>query len=240
MNIPSQINTVMPEAIILAGGLGTRLKSEVPDLPKCMAPVAGKPFIDYVIKYLLEQRVNGFVFSLGYKHDVVINHLESTWPNIKYEIAIEKNPLGTGGGIRFASKKVKSKSFFVLNGDTYFDVDLLSMFKNHESNNAQITVALKQMVNFDRYGSVLINETNQISAFREKTSVDFGLINGGIYLIKKSLIQEISVEDPFSFEKEVLEKYIQKNCIYGFVSDGYFIDIGIPEDFKKANADFIE
>jgi D-glycero-alpha-D-manno-heptose 1-phosphate guanylyltransferase len=204
-----------------------------------MAPVAGKPFIDYVIKYLLEQGVNGFVFSLGYKHDVVINHLESTWPNIKYEIAIEKNPLGTGGGIRFASKKVKSKSFFVLNGDTYFDVDLLSMFKNHESNNAQITVALKQMVNFDRYGSVLINETNQISAFREKTSVDFGLINGGIYLIKKSLIQEISVEDPFSFEKEVLEKYIQKNCIYGFVSDGYFIDIGIPEDFKKANADFI-
>ena len=238
MNIPSQKNSVMPEAIILAGGLGTRLKSEVPDLPKCMAPVAGKPFIDYVIKYLIEQGVNGFIFSLGYKHDVVINHLESTWPNIKYEVAIEKNPLGTGGGIRFASKKVKSKSFFVLNGDTYFDVDLLSMFKNHESNNAQITVALKQMVNFDRYGSVLINETNQISAFREKTSVDSGLINGGIYLIKKSLIEEISVEDPFSCEKEVLEKYIQKNFIYGFVSDGYFIDIGIPEDFKKANADF--
>lgn len=228
----------MPEAIILAGGLGTRLKSEVPDLPKCMAPVAGKPFIDYVIKYLLEQGVNGFIFSLGYKHDVVINHLESTWPNIKYEVAIEKNPLGTGGGIRFASKKVKSKSFFVLNGDTYFDVDLLSMFKNHESNNAQITVALKQMVNFDRYGSVLINQANQICAFREKTSVDSGLINGGIYLLKKSLIEEISVEDPFSFEKEVLEKYIHKNCIYGFVSDGYFIDIGIPEDFKKANADF--
>ncbi len=228
----------MPEAIILAGGLGTRLKSEVPDLPKCMAPVAGKPFIDYVIKYLLEQGVNGFIFSLGYKHDVVINHLESTWPNIKYEVAIEKNPLGTGGGIRFASKKVKSKSFFVLNGDTYFEMDLLSMFKNHESNNAQITVALKQMVNFDRYGSVLINQANQICAFREKTSVDSGLINGGIYLLKKSLIEEISVEDPFSFEKEVLEKYIHKNCIYGFVSDGYFIDIGIPEDFKKANADF--
>ena len=228
----------MPEAIILAGGLGTRLKSEVPDLPKCMAPVAGKPFIDYVIKYLLEQGVNGFIFSLGYKHDVVINHLESTWPNIKYEVAIEKNPLGTGGGIRFASKKVKSKSFFVLKGDTYFEMDLLSMFKNHESNNAQITVALKQMVNFDRYGSVLINQANQICAFREKTSVDSGLINGGIYLLKKSLIEEISVEDPFSFEKEVLEKYIHKNCIYGFVSDGYFIDIGIPEDFKKANADF--
>ncbi len=230
----------MPEAIILAGGLGTRLKSEVPDLPKCMAPVAGKPFIDYVIKYLLEQGVNGFVFSLGYKHDVVIKHLESTWPNIKYEVAIEKKPLGTGGGIRFASKKVKSKSFFVLNGDTYFAVDLLSMFKNHESNNAQITVALKQMVNFDRYGSVLINQANQICAFREKTSVDSGLINGGIYLLKKSLIEEISIEDPFSFEKEVLEKYIHKNCIYGFVSDGYFIDIGIPEDFKKANADFIK
>ena len=117
-------------------------------------------------------------------------------------------------------------------------MDLLSMFKNHESNNAQITVALKQMVNFDRYGSVLINQANQICAFREKTSVDSGLINGGIYLLKKSLIEEISVEDPFSFEKEVLEKYIHKNCIYGFVSDGYFIDIGIPEDFKKANADF--
>lgn len=228
----------MPEAIILAGGLGTRLRSEVPDLPKCMAPVAGKPFLDYVIRALQEQGVTKFIFSLGYRSEVVLQHLEQSWPKLKYDYTIETIPLGTGGGIRFAVQKVKGDSFFVLNGDTYFEVNLPSMLKKHIEVQAEITVALKKMYHFDRYGSVLIGQNNIISAFQEKTYREIGWINGGIYLIQKQLITNIGIANPFSFEKEILEKYVDKNCIFGFESDGYFIDIGIPEDFKKANLDF--
>ncbi|MBK8054911.1 MAG: nucleotidyltransferase family protein [Saprospiraceae bacterium] len=228
----------MPEAIILAGGLGTRLRTEVPDLPKCMAPVAGKPFLDYVIRALQEQGVTKFIFSLGYRSEVVLQHLEQSWPKLKYDYTIETIPLGTGGGIRFAVQKVKGDSFFVLNGDTYFEVNLPSMLKKHIEVQAEITVALKKMYHFDRYGSVLIGQNNIISAFQEKTYREIGWINGGIYLIQKQLITNIGIANPFSFEKEILEKYVDKNCIFGFESDGYFIDIGIPEDFKKANLDF--
>jgi D-glycero-alpha-D-manno-heptose 1-phosphate guanylyltransferase len=228
----------MPEAIILAGGLGTRLRSEVPDLPKCMAPVAGKPFLDYVIRALQEQGVTKFIFSLGYRSEVVLQHLEQSWPKLKYDYTIETIPLGTGGGIRLAAQKVKGDSFFVLNGDTYFEVNLPSMLKKHIEVQAEITVALKKMYHFDRYGSVLMGQNNIISAFQEKTYREIGWINGGIYLIQKQLITNIGIANPFSFEKEILEKYVEKNCIFGFESDGYFIDIGIPEDFKKANLDF--
>lgn len=228
----------MPEAIILAGGLGTRLRSEVPDLPKCMAPVAGKPFLDYVIRALQEQGVTKFIFSLGYRSEVVLQHLEQSWPKLKYDYTIETIPLGTGGGIRFAVQKAKGDSLFVLNGDTYFEVNLPSMLKKHIEVQAEITVALKKMYHFDRYGSVLMGQNNIISAFQEKTYREIGWINGGIYLIQKQLITNIGIANPFSFEKEILEKYVDKNCIFGFESEGYFIDIGIPEDFKKANLDF--
>ena len=222
----------MPEAIILAGGLGTRLRSEVPDLPKCMAPVAGKPFLDYVIRALQEQGVTKFIFSLGYRSEVVLQHLEQSWPKLKYDYTIETIPLGTGGGIRFAVQKVKGDSFFVLNGDTYFEVNLPSMLKKHIEVQAEITVALKKMYHFDRYGSVLIGQNNIISAFQEKTYREIGWINGGIYLIQKQLITNIGIANPFSFEKEILEKYVDKNCIFGFESDGYFIDIGILKLYK--------
>lgn len=228
----------MPDAIILAGGLGTRLRSEVPDLPKCMAPVAGKPFLDYVITYLIGQGVNRFIFALGYKHEAILKHLETNWPDLMFEFTVEDTPLGTGGGIRLAAQKVIGSSYFVLNGDTFFDVDLNGLQSMHVGNEAEVTIALKKMFKFDRYGAVVVDEHHIIKKFQEKTYRESGLINGGIYLVQKQFLDQINVTGPFSFEKEVLERFVEKKCIFGFESNGYFIDIGIPEDFKKANKDF--
>ncbi|MFZ1580675.1 MAG: sugar phosphate nucleotidyltransferase, partial [Saprospiraceae bacterium] len=123
--------TMISEAVILAGGLGTRLKSAVPDLPKCMAPVAGRPFIDYVIQELLDQKVSKIIFSLGYMHEVVLQHLNEKWPDLHYEYCIESSPLGTGGAIYLASEHVQEDHFVVVNGDTLFRVDLASMYGQH-------------------------------------------------------------------------------------------------------------
>jgi D-glycero-alpha-D-manno-heptose 1-phosphate guanylyltransferase len=227
---------IIAEAIILAGGLGTRLKSAVPDLPKCMAPVAGRPFIDFVIKELLDQNISKIIFSLGYLHEIVLQHLNKNWPSLDYDYCIESTPLGTGGAIRLASQKVLGDHFLVVNGDTLFKVDLNAMFLQHLKLKAFITLALKPMKNFDRYGSVVLNEKTIIS-FKEKTFINNGLINGGSYVIEKTRFQKLALSEVFSFEKDVLEPAVATGLLKGFISDDYFIDIGIPEDFQQASYD---
>lgn len=225
------------EAIILAGGLGTRLKDEVPDLPKCLAPVAGKPFLDFLIQYLLDQKVDHIIFALGVLHEKVTHHLTQAWPNLKYTISIENEPLGTGGAILWATKHVSSDTFFVVNGDTYFDVNLDDLTKTHTETQAKITLALKPMSHFDRYGSVVL-ENQIITHFNEKIYMEYGLINGGIYLLEKAYLTEHAPETKYSFEKAILEPSATQGIVSGCICDAYFIDIGIPEDYQKANQDF--
>ena len=229
--------TMISEAVILAGGLGTRLKSAVPDLPKCMAPVAGRPFIDYVIQELLDQKVSKIIFSLGYMHEVVLQHFNEKWPDLHYEYCIESSPLGTGGAIYLASEHVQEDHFVVVNGDTLFRVDLASMYGQHLHLQAFITLSLKPMQHFDRYGSVILDESQTIISFKEKTFIADGLINGGTYIIQKSTFQQLQLPEVFSFEKDVLETHIENRMLKGFVSNEYFIDIGIPEDFLRASND---
>ncbi len=227
------------EAIVLAGGLGTRLKGEVPDMPKCLAPVAGKPFLDYIIRYLLDQKVDQIIFALGVLHEKVTHHLTQNWPDLSYVISIESEPLGTGGAISLAANHVTSDKFFVVNGDTYFDVNLDDLEKIHAETQAKITLALKPMSHFERYGSVVL-EDQIITHFNEKVYMDFGLINGGIYLLEKSYLTQHAPATKFSFEKEILEPSAAHRLISGCLCDGYFIDIGIPEDYQKANQDFLK
>ncbi len=226
------------EAVILAGGLGTRLQSEIPDLPKCMAPVAGKPFIDHLIRYFLDAGIDSFVFALGYKSEYIIEHLETHWQDLNYKYTIEKEPLGTGGAILLASSAIQGDDFFVLNGDTMFSIDPDVLLQLHHQHQAFITMALKPMNHFDRYGTVEITEDHRITGFREKTYCTSGLINGGIYLINKSKLWSQHLPERFSFEKDVLEIQSRQNQVFGAIFDTYFIDIGIPEDFRKANDDF--
>ena len=225
---------LIKEAIILAGGLGTRLRSAVPNLPKCMAPVAGKPFLSYVIEYCLSQKVERFILSLGYKHEVIEEYISTAYPHLIVEFSVEEKLLGTGGAIKLACSKATEKTVLVLNGDTLFKVDISKMAAFHHMCGAHCTLALKPMKNFERYGLVLLNKDYSLQAFREKQYYEEGLINGGVYALHTQKFLEEDLPEVFSFETDYLEKSLGEKRIYGVIQDAYFIDIGIPEDYERA------
>ena len=227
------------EAIILAGGLGTRLRSAVPDLPKCMAPINGVPFISYLIDNLINEGVTNFIFSLGYKSELFISLLEEKLPMKNYLIVIEDEPLGTGGAIKLACKKAKDENVIALNGDSLFKVNLKELMHFHLEKKSRCTLALKPMQNFERYGSVEIDAVQKINSFKEKRFITKGCINGGVYAIEVASFLQKSLEDKFSMEQDYLEKYSGEGNFYGFVQEGYFIDIGIPEDFVRAQIELL-
>ncbi|MBS1638599.1 MAG: nucleotidyltransferase family protein [Bacteroidetes bacterium] len=225
---------MITQAIILAGGLGTRLRSAVPDLPKCMAPINNKPFIAYVITELQQQGIDSFIFSLGYKSEAIVDFISTHFSNINFQLSIEEEPLGTGGAIKLACKKATQQNIIVTNGDTLFKVNITALSTLHETENASCTLALKPMQNFERYGVVEIDETNRISSFREKQYYKTGLINGGVYALSVNDMLHTNLPEKFSFEKDYLENFYQTKNMKGFIQDGYFIDIGIPDDYLKA------
>jgi D-glycero-alpha-D-manno-heptose 1-phosphate guanylyltransferase len=228
---------MVSECIILAGGLGTRLRTAVPDLPKVMAPVAGKPFIHHIILYLQSSGIKRFILSLGHMHEVVETYTRSAFPGLDVVFSIESEPLGTGGAIQLAIQHVQGENAIVVNGDTLYKADLPKVSAFHEATNAACTLTLKPMQNFERYGVVEVDERGSVTSFKEKKFYEKGLINGGIYVINKSSLLSLNLPAKFSFEKDYLEQYIHKQKIYGLTDENYFIDIGIPEDFEKANQD---
>lgn len=228
----------MKEAIILAGGLGTRLRSVVADLPKCMAPVAGKPFLHYVIAHLQKQGIEKFIFSVGYMNQPIETFLQQNYPSLQYHLSIEEEPLGTGGAIQLACAKASTPNVIVVNGDTLFTVNLDRLLQFHSEKKADCTLCLKPMKNFERYGTVELNNDFSIASFREKQFLTEGLINGGVYAIHVEHFLNLELPNKFSFEKDYLEKFVQQDRMYGLIQDTYFIDIGIPEDYNKAQLEF--
>jgi len=229
---------MIKEAIVLAGGLGTRLRSVVNELPKCMAPVAGQPFLHWVIEYYKEQGIDRFIFSLGYKHEAITQYLDENYPALEKVYSIEKEPLGTGGAIQLASMQARDKHVLILNGDTLFAVNIAQLSHFHQGLSADCTLSLKRMFNFDRYGVVETDEKKQVSSFAEKKAYEEGLINGGVYALNLHSFLNKNFEEKFSFEKDYLEPCVATDKFYGIEQKGYFIDIGIPEDYQKANEDF--
>lgn len=226
------------ECIILAGGLGTRLRGVIGEQPKCMAPVNGQPFLAYLFRYLQQQRVQRVVLSLGYKHEAITGwYRQQDWP-FDIDYVVEEEPLGTGGGIRLALEACRERNVAVLNGDTMFQVPLADMLLIHAATNAETTLALKPMRQFERYGAVRIDPEYRITGFEEKQYVEEGLINGGIYFINRPAFLSKDRPAKFSFEKDYLEPGAGSGSLYGFVSDSYFIDIGIPADYEQAGVDF--
>lgn len=224
------------EAIILAGGFGTRLTSVI-DIPKPMAPINNIPFLEYILNYLASFKITKIHLAVGYKHEVIVNHFGNQFKACELNYIIEDSPLGTGGAIKKTLKNVSSKEVFIINGDTFFDVNLTLMAKQHEINNPEVTLALKKLTNFDRYGAVQFNKDFKINNFSEKQFCEEGEINGGVYLLKTNLFDGLNYTDQFSMEQDYFEKYCSEKQFEGFISDGYFIDIGIPEDYEKAQKD---
>lgn len=226
------------ECIVLAGGLGTRLQSVVQDVPKCMAPVNGKPFLHFLFDYAEQQGCTKVILSLGYKYEYVTEWLKTQQRSFTVDYVIEEVPLGTGGGIQLALQKATEQHIAVLNGDTMFRVPLQEMMEFHMQVQAATTVALKPMQDFDRYGVVKTDNTARITAFEEKKPQAEGLINGGVYIIDKDELAAKNLPEKFSFEKDYFEAFVQEGNMYGFVSTEYFIDIGIPSDYEQAQKDF--
>ena len=222
------------EAVILAGGLGTRLRSVVSEVPKCMAPVDGKPFLQYMLEWLSRFDVSHVVLSVGYLREVIFAFIDSReWP-FEISYAVEEEPLGTGGGIRLALTKCREDRVIVLNGDTFFNVDLKAL-----TFAAPVTLALKPMRDFDRYGAVDL-AGGLVTGFHEKTACTEGLINGGVYALVRSRLDLAFYPGRFSFEKDLLEPLAAARLVAGQVQEAYFIDIGIPEDYTRAQRELPE
>jgi D-glycero-alpha-D-manno-heptose 1-phosphate guanylyltransferase len=221
------------EAIVLAGGLGTRLQGVIKDIPKPMAPISGKPFLHYVFQYLTRFQIKKVILAVGYKYEAIETVFGTSYLGIDIEYAIENEPLGTGGAIANALRFATNDDVFLLNGDTYFDVDLNALYAHHKLSGSQLTLSLKPMQNFNRYGTVVLKGT-QVTAFNEKQQVAKGLVNGGVYLLNRALFSSPSLPKKFSFEKDIMEQYVLQFDMQAYFCDGYFIDIGIPDDYTRA------
>jgi len=226
------------ECIVLAGGLGTRLRGTIGDFPKCMAPVNGQPFLHYIFLYLQQQGCTRVILSLGYQAQVVTEWLGTQQLPFEVSHVIETEPLGTGGGMQLALKAATSQHVAVLNGDTMFDISLSDLLEFHTRKNATTTLGLKPMHDFSRYGVVQIDRDDNIIGFEEKKERDHGFINGGVYIIDRHPFLAKNLPEKFSFEKDYLEAFLDEGKFYGMPAGDYFIDIGIPEDYNQAQEDF--
>jgi len=216
------------EAIVLSGGFGTRLAHIVSDVPKPMAPVCGRPFLRFILDDLQSKGVERVVLAVGYKQDVIRDYFGPQYRGMEIFYSSEDEPLFTGGAIKKALRMCREERVWVVNGDTYFDVDMGAMAELK----APLVIAVKRLTDFSRYGTVAL-EGNRITGFREKQPCHEGLINGGIYLIARDLLEYIP-EKKFSFEQQVLESKYNEMTMLAWESDGYFIDIGVPEDYALA------
>ncbi len=222
------------EAIILAGGFGSRLKKLNLEVPKPMVPLGEFPFLFYMLSWLKANGMKRVILSVGFKWEVIKDYFGSSFRDMELLYSVEDEPLGTGGAVKKAMSYCRGKLIWVLNGDTFFEVDLNGMQNYHIEQMNHFTLAAKPVPDTSRYGRLLMDEQNKITGFGEKSEKGPGLINGGIYLFENSFLKDKSSGDKFSFEKDVLEKYVSQEKFGAFVSDSYFIDIGTPEDYTKA------
>ncbi len=230
---------MVTEAILLAGGFGTRLSSVVSDVPKPMALVNGKPFLHYLLQQISKTDITKVVVAVHHKKEVIIDYLKDNYLGLEIEYSIEEEALGTGGGIRLALEKCKSEEVLVMNGDSMLDVDLSVFIQTHSTAFTKHSMVLKEMQDVSRYGAVEVNDKNRVSSFVEKGEKEGkGLINSGIYILNRQAFNTTTSEGKFSLEMDFLEPLSCKNEIFAQVSSDYFIDIGIPKDFERAQDEF--
>jgi D-glycero-alpha-D-manno-heptose 1-phosphate guanylyltransferase len=221
------------EAIILAGGPGTRLYPLTRTIPKPMVPIAEKPFLEYLLERLSKHGYSRVVLSLGYLGEQIESHFGSEWHELELLHAQEEIPLGTGGAIALALSYLRSDYALVLNGDTFCAVDWQAMGRFHEIRKADLTIALKPMCNFQRYGNVKMFD-GRITSFEEKQFVRAGQINTGSYILNRDLFAPFNLPEVFSFEIDFLQCRLNEVVAAAFMTDGYFIDIGVPADYDRA------
>ena len=202
-----------------------------------MVIINGKPFLAYLLKYLAKQGINEVVFSVGYKSHAVVEYFGDKYAKMEIKYAIEEHTLGTGGAIKNSMPFVGHDDVFIMNGDTFFPIKLSLLYDYHVSHSSRVTLALKPMRNIERYGTVAIDARGAVTGFDEIHYHESGLINGGIYVLRRDALDDLNMPEAFSFEADYLKKYYRKEAIFGLPFDDYFIDIGVPQDYERAKAE---
>lgn len=227
----------MREAIVLAGGFGTRLREVVPDWPKPMAPVAGRPFLEILLSSLATKGFSNVVLSLGFMAERISNHFGNCFAGMNLAYAVEHKPLGTGGALRFAMTHCKHDHVFVINGDTFLDIEATAIDELWQAKRHPIIVA-RQVPDTARYGRLIVQD-GLVQSFSEKGVSGPGLINAGCYVFNRMQLDAFELNTPFSLEVDFLANAVEMISVGVFITNGQFIDIGVPEDYQRAQTELI-
>jgi len=222
------------KAVILAGGRGTRLKEVLPDRPKAIAPVSGRPFLYYQLAFLARQGFTDIVLCVGYLHEQIRDYFQDgSSLGVRLTYSVENEPLGTAGALKHA-QHLLDETFLVLNGDTYLSVNLEDVINYHAQGPQVATLTLVYAEDAGQYGKVTINQSGYITVFAEKSVPGPGLINAGLYLFDPSVLECIPAGHAASLERETLPLLVEKRLLRGYVVEGYYVDIGTPETYLRA------
>lgn len=223
------------EAIVLAGGLGTRLRQVVADVPKAMAPVAGRPFLEILLTTLAGKGFTRVVLSLGYLSEQIVRHFGDRYADMELVYEIEDTPLGTGGALRAALERCTGEHVFVFNGDTFLDLEVTEVVSQLSRDAGPIIVA-RDVPDTSRYGRLDV-ESGRVRGFMEKGVAGPGLINAGCYVLPRHCLDAFTLGQPFSLESDYLAHAVTQEHVGVFVTRGYFIDIGVPDDYTRAQTE---
>ena len=227
------------KAVVLAGGLGTRLRDAVPDLPKPMAPVAGRPFLAYVLDALVRGGFADITLSVGYRWEAIHEYFGKRYREASLTYAVESEPLGTGGAVAhaFAETGMAPRDVaLVLNGDTFLDIDFAALRTWHERAPDTPGMVLRSVADTARYGSVDVSD-GIVTGFAEKGGSGTGLINAGVYLLPADIFTRVGLAGRFSLEADLLQRHCAALRVRAWPTDAYFIDIGVPEDYARAQTE---
>lgn len=226
----NDLNKDLVEVIILAGGLGTRIEDELDNVPKCLAPINKRPFLSILLNQLKENGLKNICIATGYMNDKVSEFLRVENSSLNIRISNEDRPLGTGGASKKAIMSSNYEHFLIMNGDTYFDVNLQKVINNGKGNFVVVTCSVP---NVERYGEVVFDSKDIVTSFNEKGSKKKGEVNAGIYFASKNILDFMPNEN-FSLEKETFPLLIKKSLLFKATKEGSFIDIGTPESYVLA------
>jgi D-glycero-alpha-D-manno-heptose 1-phosphate guanylyltransferase len=227
------------EAIILAGGLGERLRSRVPDVPKPLAPVRSRPFLAYLLDYLISQGICAVTLAVGHGGRAIREWFTDRYRTVPIRYSDETQPLGTGGALKRALSAVTADPVFVVNGDTFVQVDYRRMGMAHHRTGASVTMAVKHLEDTSRYGRVQV-KAGLVTSFEARGQKTGGYINAGVYVVSRSLFEGLTLPEKFSFERDFLEREAGRLQIPAFEVEGFFIDIGVPDDYDRAQRELPE
>ena len=225
------------EAIVLAGGFGTRLRGVVDDVPKPLAPVAGRPFLAWLLDRLAQGGLRRCILATGYMAEKIEDRIGARWQGMEIVYSVESEPLGTGGAIRLAANRLQGDAVHVLNGDTWLEYAPTALEAAAMESGACLSVALARVDDGARYGAVEV-DGNKVAGFREKGPAGPGWINAGCYFLGAGALADLPARTAYSFETAFLQPRVQSGDVAAFIGTAGFIDIGVPEDYARAQSIF--